>query len=96
MQINFKKINKKDVVFTAVVILLIAAFLLLPSAAGKQGTSPGQSAMNAIIVVSKCTDEIYEKYNADVALGIINSLRLDKDFSGIKFWTDFIHRKYGI
>ena len=96
MQINFKKINKKDVVFTAVVILLIAAFLLLPSAAGKQGTSPGQSAMNAIVAISKCTDEIYGNYNEHAEMVVMKSLQLDKDFSGIKFWRDFIHRKYGI
>jgi hypothetical protein len=52
--------------------------------------------MNAIVAISKCTDEIYWNYNEHAEMVVMKSLRLDKDFSGIKFWTDFIHRKYGI
>ena len=95
MQINMKKINRRDLLFAAAIVFLTAFLLLIPSRMTDKGTSPGESALNAVILISKCTDEIYEKFDEIAITVICKSLTLDKDFSGIAFWEEYVLRRYG-
>ena len=96
MQIDFKKIRRQDIVFSAVIILITASLLLLPSRLGGKGSSPGQSAFNALLLISQCTDEVYKKSDkAEMSFAIvIKYLLLERDFSGADFWQEHVAREY--
>lgn len=95
MQINIKKISRRDVFFAAAIIVFTAFLLLIPSKLADKGTSPGMSALNAVILVSNCTDVTYEKFDENAVSVIYKSLALDKDFGGLEFWKSFISARYG-
>ena len=95
MQIDFKKISRRDAVFATVIILLTAFLLAVPSKLADKGSSPGMSALNAVQLVSNCTDVVYEKYDERVVDVLYKSLILDKDFAGLNFWKSFISMRYG-
>ena len=95
MQINMKKLNRRDLLFAAAIVFLTAFMLLIPSKMTDKGTSPGMSALNAVVLVSKCTDETYERFDENAVTVLFRSLTLDKDFSGLAFWKDYISRRYG-
>ena len=90
-----KKPETRDIAFAAVVILLTALFMLLPSRVGGKGTSPGQSALNAILLSSQCSDILYDKFESTAKYALFGTLVCDLDFAGEKFWSAFIREKYG-
>ena len=89
------KFDKRDIVFAAVIILLTAVVMLLPSKLGSKGTSPGYTALNAILLSSNCTDIIYEKYEQQAVDVLLRMLDSDLDFSGLGLWKKFIVERYG-
>lgn len=89
-QFDFKNINKRDVLFACAIILLTAFLLFIPSRIGGKGTSPGMSALNAIQLVSNCTDVTYERCDSRIIEVLIKSLALDIDNGGIAFWKKFV------
>lgn len=95
MQINMKKLDRCDIFFAVTIIVLTAFLLLVPSKMTDKGTTPGMSALNAVLLVSNCTDVTYEKYDDNAVTVLFKSLSLDKDFSGLEFWKSFIAMRYG-
>ena len=77
------------------VILLTAVLMMLPSKLGSKGTSPGFTALNAILLTSNCTDITYEKYEPQAVDVLLKTLDCDLDFSGLALWKSFIQGKYG-
>ena len=92
---DFKKIKKRDIIFSAIIILLTAFMLLIPSRIGGKGTSPGMSALNAIILTGKLTEITYEKHEPEVITSLFEALSLDRDIEGCSFWNNFIKIRYG-
>lgn len=93
---DFKeKLNKRDIIFAAAVVLLTAFLMLLPSKLGSRGTSPGYTALNAILLTNNCTDITYEKYEPRVIAVLLQALDKDLDYSGLKLWSTFIRERYG-
>ena len=95
MQINLKKLNKREILFAVIIILFTASLLLFPSRLASKGTSPGMSALNAVLLVSNCSDVTYEKFDDNAVAVLYKSLTLDKDFAGLEFWKRFISMRYG-
>lgn len=91
---DFKNIKKRDLLFSALIIFLTAFFLLVPSRMVSKGTSPGMSALNAILLIGKCTEVVYEKYEPEAVATLFESLSLDLDNDGINFWKRYILERY--
>ena len=89
-----KKLNKHDIVFAAVIFLLTALLMLLPSKLGTKGTSPGYSALNAILLTSNCTDITYEKYEPQAVAVLFQALNNDLDDAGLKLWHTFVRERF--
>lgn len=89
-----KKLNKHDIVFAAVIFLLTALLMLLPSKLDTKGTTPGYSALNAIMLTSKCTDITYEKYEPQAVAVLFQALNNDLDDAGLMFWYAFVRERY--
>ena len=89
-----KKLNKHDIVCAAVIFLLTALLMLLPSKLGTKGTSPGYSALNAILLTSNCTDITYEKYEPQAVAVLFQALNNDLDDAGLKLWHTFVRERF--
>lgn len=92
-QFDLKNVKKKDLIFSVFIILATAFLLLLPSRLASKGTSPGMSALNAILLVGKCTEIVYEKNEPEVIATLFDSLNLDLDLEGAVFWKNFIEAR---
>ena len=91
----FRKVTPRDVCFVSAVALITALCMILPSKLGTKGTSPGYTALNAILLTSNCTDITYEKYEPQAVEVLRKSLDNDLDYSGLMFWNAFIRERYG-
>ncbi len=90
----FRKLSPQDVCFVLAVILITALCMILPSKLGTKGTSPGYTALNAILLNGQCTEIIYGKYEPQAVEVLRKSFDNDLDYSGMIFWNNFIRKRY--